>query len=63
MRLNKGLDRRGGGFDPTAVFNIAAGDPILLWRLPQSEIEANPAITDDDNNETVPAPKPVTDEE
>lgn len=63
MRLGKDLDRRGGGFDPTYVFTIKAGDPILLWRLPQTEIEANPALTDDDNNETVPLPKPVPDEE
>lgn len=63
MRLNKGIDRRGGGFDATAVFNISAGDPILLWRIPQSEIEANVALTDADNNETVPAPTPVADTE
>lgn len=61
MRLNKGIDRRGGAFDATAVFNIKANDPILLWRIPQSEIEANPAISDADNNETVPAPSPVAD--
>lgn len=61
MRLNKGLDRRGGGFDPTAVFYIQPNDPILLWRLPQSEIQANPALTDADNNETTPAPTPVAD--
>lgn len=63
MRLNKGIDRRGGGFDASCVFNIASGDPILLWRIPQAEIEANPALTDDDNNETVPAPKAVADTE
>lgn len=62
MRLKKGIDRRGGGFDKTAVFVINANDPILLWRLPQSEIQANPALTDADNNETVPAPTPVADE-
>ncbi|MGM9778917.1 MAG: RagB/SusD family nutrient uptake outer membrane protein [Prevotella sp.] len=61
MRLNKGLDRRGGAFDPTAVFYIQPNDPILLWRLPQTEIQANPALTDADNNETVPAPSPVAD--
>ena len=63
MRLNKGIDRRGGGFDATVVFDIKPGDPILLWRLPQTEINANVAISDADNNETTPAPKPVKDEE
>ncbi len=63
MRLNKGIDRRGGGFDATFVFNIPAGDPILLWRLPQTEINANSAISDADNNETVPSPTPVADTE
>lgn len=63
MRLNKGIDRRGAGFDATTVFNIQPGDPILLWRIPQAEIEANPALTDADNNETVAAPKPVADTE
>lgn len=63
MRLNKGIDRRGGGFEATAVFNIPSGDPILLWRIPQAEIQANPALTDDDNNETTPVPQPVQDNE
>lgn len=63
MRLNKGIDRRGGGFDATVVYNIPAGDPILLWRLPQTEINANVAISESDNNETAPAPNPVADTE
>ncbi len=63
MRLNKGIDRRGGGFDPTAVLLIQPNDPILLWRIPMKEINANPAISDADNNETVPTPTPVADEE
>lgn len=63
MRLNKGIDRRGGGFDPTAVFVIPAGDPVLLWRIPMKEINANPAISESDNNETTPLPSPVADED
>ena len=63
MRLNKGIDRRGAGYDATLVYNIKAGDPILLWRLPQTEINANTAISEADNNETVPAPTPVQDVE
>lgn len=63
MRLNKGIDRRGGGFDPTVVFVIPAGDPNLLWRIPMKEINANPAIAESDNNPSAPQPTPVADED
>jgi hypothetical protein len=62
MRLNQGVDRRGGGY-PNAdmIFNIPAGDPILLWRIPEAEIQANPALTDADNNPAAPRPQAVPD--
>lgn len=63
MRLNKGVDRRGAGFGATTVFNIPAGDPILLWRLPQTEIQGNSALSDSDNNTATDAPKPVADDD
>lgn len=62
MRLNKGVDRRGAGYpNASSVFNIQSGDPILLWRIPEKEIQANPALSNEDNNEAVPAPSPVAD--
>lgn len=62
MRLNKDVDRRGAGFhDASCIYNIKAGSPILLWRLPEGEIQANPAISDADNNQAVPTPDPVDD--
>lgn len=62
MRLNKGVDRRGGGFpNATMVFNIPAGNDILLWRIPEAEIQANPALGTADNNPSAPAPQPVPD--
>lgn len=62
MRLNKGVDRRGAGFpDKTMIFNIPSGDPILLWRIPEKEIIANPALSEGDNNPSAPAPTPVAD--
>ena len=62
MRLNKGVDRRGAGYpNASSVFNIQPGDPILLWRLPEKEIQANPALSNSDNNEAVPVPSPVPD--
>lgn len=63
MRLNKGIDRRGAGFPITAVLKIDADDPILLWRLPQTEIQGNSALTDDDNNKSTEVPTPVDDDE
>ncbi len=62
MRLNKPVDRRGGGF-PNAemIFNIPAGSPILLWRIPEAEIQANVALTEADNNPAAPAPVAVPD--
>lgn len=64
MRLNKGVDRRGAGYpNSTMIFNIPAGDNVLLWRIPESEIQANPALEDGDNNPAAPTPQPVADEE
>lgn len=63
MRLNKGVDRRGAGYPSSAVFNIAAGDPILLWRLPQTEIQGNSALSDSDNNKAADAPSAVIDDD
>ena len=62
MRLNKGVDRRGAGFPQAAsVYNIEPGSAILLWRIPQNEINSNQALTEDDNNPSAPAPTPVQD--
>ena len=61
MRLNKGVDRRGAGYEPNCVLNIPANDPILLWRLPQTEINGNSALTDADNNPSTPVPSAVED--
>ena len=62
MRLNKGVDRRGCGFpNAECVFNIAPTDDILLWRVPEAELQANKALTTADS----PAwtlPKAVADE-
>ncbi|MBO5084310.1 MAG: RagB/SusD family nutrient uptake outer membrane protein [Bacteroidaceae bacterium] len=60
MRLNKGVDRRGAGFQEAYIFNIPAGDGALIYRLPKDEIEGNPALTEDDNNPVVSRPEPVS---
>ena len=62
MRLNKPVDRRGGAFpNPSMIFNIPAGDKILLWKIPEAEIQANPALSNEDNNPVSPLPVPVPD--
>jgi hypothetical protein len=62
MRLEKDVDRRGGGFpNASMVYNIEAGSDILLWRIPEAEIEANPAISTADNNPSASTPTAVDD--
>lgn len=59
MRLNKGVDRRGCGFpNAECVFNIASTDNILLWRVPEAELQANKALTAEDSPAWV-LPKPA----
>ena len=43
------------------VFKIPDGSDILLWRVPEAEIQANPSMTEADNNPSAPAPSPVAD--
>jgi hypothetical protein len=62
MRLGKDVDRRGGAYpDATMVFDIPAGSDILLWRIPEAEIQSNPLLDESDNNPAAPAPTPVAD--
>ena len=60
MRLNKGVDRRGAGFEAAYTYNIPAGDPALIYRLPKAEIEGNALISDAQNNPACPLPTPVS---
>ncbi|MDL2221889.1 RagB/SusD family nutrient uptake outer membrane protein [Parabacteroides sp. OttesenSCG-928-N08] len=64
MRLSKGVDRRGAGYhNPTVVFKIEPTDPILLYRIPEKEIQSNSLIAEEDNNPAAPIPTPVADYE
>ena len=54
MRYNLGIDRRGCGYpEVTSILNVPAGAPILVWPIPESEIQANPAISESDNNDCI----------
>lgn len=62
MRLNKDVDRRGGGYvDKDVIYDIKANSPILLWRLPEGEIQANPGLSEADNNPSASKPVAVDD--
>ena len=53
MRMNRGVDRTGCGFpNPSSVVVIPPTENILLWRIPEAEIQANKALSNDDS----PAP-------
>ena len=63
QRRNKGFDRRGGGFEEEFVFIIQPEDPILIFQIPDSEIQANKLISAEDNNPGATTPTPVPDEQ
>lgn len=57
LRLNKPLDRRGGGWDIDWVYNVEA--PLKPFLIPNNEVEANHALGD--NNPTWSKPNAVED--
>lgn len=61
MRLKTGVDRRGCGYpNASSVFHIEPTDDILLWRIPEAEIQANKALSPEDSP-AVTLPEPVAD--
>ena len=57
QRLKKPMNRVGGGFEPSVVFNIPADSPLRIYLIPLDEMQNNPGITS--NNEEGAAPTPV----
>ena len=56
MRLKKPIERKGTNFSVDVQYSIPAEAKILLYRIPSAEINANGGISEEDNNESVPAP-------
>lgn len=56
MRLGTGIDRRNAGFESVYAFVIAGTDTKLLYPIPESEVQANPALSEADYNPTSPTP-------
>lgn len=46
-------------YGSTSTINLPAEAPILLFLIPEKEIEANESLLPTDNNQTIPAPKPL----
>ena len=64
LRMKKGIDRRGAGFEAAYVYNIEPEDNILIFKIPNVETEANKFINGEmDNNPDPEVPTPVDDEE
>lgn len=59
QRLKKPMDRVGGGFEPSVVFNIPADSPLRLYLIPITETQSNPLLPDSANNEEGPVPTPI----
>ena len=59
MRRGQGIDRRGAGFASQFVFVLNGDDPIFIFEIPEGEIQANPQLTEADNNPAASTPSPV----
>ena len=57
MRLKKPIDRRGANYESSVTFNIPAESKIMLWIIPEDEV--NNKALQGNNNEIVSVPKPV----
>lgn len=61
MRLNKGVNRLGGGFPKAFVYNIPAGDQVLVYPIPEDEVNGNKGFSNADNNNATPRPTVIND--
>ncbi|MDE6560669.1 MAG: RagB/SusD family nutrient uptake outer membrane protein [Muribaculaceae bacterium] len=59
QRLKKPMDRIGGGFEPSVVFNIPADSPLRIYLIPLTETQTNPQLPSSANNPEGPVPTPI----
>lgn len=57
MRLKKGIDRRGGGWEAVWVYDIPAESNVMRLPIPNSEVQANANLGE--NNPSSEKPTPV----
>lgn len=58
MRLKKPIDRRGANYEASVTYNIPAESKIMLWIIPEDEVNNNKALQGH-NNEIVAVPTPA----
>lgn len=63
MRLNKGIDRVGNRTCYVYRYQIPAGDPVLVYCVPRSEVNANPMISVAEAGTISVRPRPVLEPE
>lgn len=56
LRLKKPIVRKGTNYEPSVQYNLEPESQILIYRIPQCEMETNNGIADDDNNPAAPQP-------
>lgn len=56
LRLKKPVERKGTNYHPSVQFNIPAESQILIYRIPQAEVQVNEGISESDNNPAAPLP-------
>lgn len=61
LRLGKDFNRIGGGFPPAFVYNVPAGSDVLIYPLPETEVNGNKLFTSADNNTPASRPSIVND--
>lgn len=56
LRLKKPIIRKGSNYAASVQFNLAPESQIMIYRIPQCEMETNAGITEEDNNPAAPQP-------
>ena len=56
LRLKKPIIRKGTNYEAIVQFNIEPESQIMIYRIPQCEMETNKGIKEEDNNPAAPQP-------
>lgn len=56
LRLKKPVERKETNYHASVQFNIPAESQILIYRIPQVEVQVNDGISETDNNPAAPLP-------
>ncbi len=56
LRLKKPIVRKGTNYAPAIQYNLEPESQIMIYRIPQCEMETNKGIKEEDNNPAAPQP-------